>query len=732
MAGTSTRTTARATAAGTQWDVAAASLTLLVLSAAFLVWRMGTPASCAAVGPDAGAWRPGGVVVSARGNCPLPSAAVVSAHAEPPAIALGFADGRSVALGLADHARDLASHMISGGWTLLFVVSTFLICAIVFLRNPGDRSSGAPMVFASGLLGGTVVSLAGLPVDWAFSGWARWLFLIVTQGGSAVVWGAALLSAVLFPTPLTPTAGRLADRIRIGAAPLGIWALLTVVILLASHDFTALFHYSARANAVVTTFAMVATVVVLFVRVSRMRDFDADAVARQQLLWLGASGASAVMVELALWVVPSALTGNSLAPYELAGAPGLVFVAGLAISLFRWGMFELEWLLVKVLVLTTLILLATGVYHLVAWAFRAAGISFGAADAGLVAVIVATVVATPLRARVERAANWVVYRDTTTPYATLSGVAKHLAGRNVDFGGVAADIGRALRVPRVEIRSPAVAAAAGASSRVAASQPVGFPVSEGELVVWTRGRGDRFTAAETHLLRTIAGQIGAAVAQVRLTDELRRSREQLLLTREEERRALRRVLHDDIAPTLAGITLQAETARRLLGRDPAAVADVLVTVGRDAQAASRQVRALSYDLRPAALDDRGLLAALADQQTRLAPTSLVVDGSGIDQGTPLPAAVEAAAFRIAIEAMANVARHAGASTCWVRMSRSPGELTLEVADDGIGLRAGFRPGVGMGSMQDRAAELGGSCEIGPRPGGGTRVMARLPLEAGHE
>ncbi len=218
-----------------------------------------------------------------------------------------------------------------------------------------------------------------------------------------------------------------------------------------------------------------------------------------------------------------------------------------------------------------------------------------------------------------------------------------------------------------------------------------------------------------------------------LSEELQRSRERIVLAREEERRVIRRTLHDDIGPTVAGIALRAETVRQLTDRpaERGQLTTALDGIGRDATAAARQLRALSYELRPPALDDRGLVLALRDQAARLAP--LVVEVLAGDLGRPgrdpdsLPAAVEVAAFRIAVSAMDNTVRHAGADHCWVRVDLDERQLIVEIDDDGTGLPDGFRAGVGVTAMRERAAELGGDCSHEPRPGGGTRVRARLPI-----
>ena len=135
------------------------------------------------------------------------------------------------------------------------------------------------------------------------------------------------------------------------------------------------------------------------------------------------------------------------------------------------------------------------------------------------------------------------------------------------------------------------------------------------------------------------------------------------------------------------------------------------------------IRRLVYELRPPALDELGLGPAIAQQGERFAGLAVQVHADGDLEG--LPAAVEVAAYRIAAEAITNAARHGEAQNCFVRLSLN-GALDLEVVDDGTGLPRALRAGVGLSSMRERAAELGGTCEVGPAPGGGTRVAARLP------
>jgi signal transduction histidine kinase len=232
----------------------------------------------------------------------------------------------------------------------------------------------------------------------------------------------------------------------------------------------------------------------------------------------------------------------------------------------------------------------------------------------------------------------------------------------------------------------------------------------------------------------IARQAGVALHAVRLTAEVQRSREQLVETREEERRRVHRDLHDGLGPALAGMVMQLDLAARLTQVDAEGADAVLRAVRGEAQEAIADIRRLVYDLRPPALDELGLLGAIAQQASRFTTSTgaggdarpLLVDVEVVGDVGMLPAAVEVAAYRIALEAMTNVARHAGATRCHVRLSFED-SLELEVTDDGLGLAGDAEAHVGLGSMRERARELGGVCLVEATPDGGTRVFARLPL-----
>jgi signal transduction histidine kinase len=249
----------------------------------------------------------------------------------------------------------------------------------------------------------------------------------------------------------------------------------------------------------------------------------------------------------------------------------------------------------------------------------------------------------------------------------------------------------------------------------------------GQLVLSLRAPGEAFSPADRRLLDDLARQAGVAVHEIGLTIALQRSRERLVTAREEERRRLRRDLHDGLGSQLAALHLRAGTLRMALPPGQPAAEAGLLELQTEIHTAIGDLRRLVYALRPPALDELGLagsLHSLAAQSS--AGNGLRVRVDAAEQLPPLPAAVEAAAYRIAQEALANMVRHAHARTGVVTLTVAA-ELCLEIHDDGIGLPAVRQAGVGLRSMYERAEELGGTCTIEAVAGGGTRVAFHLPL-----
>ena len=264
-----------------------------------------------------------------------------------------------------------------------------------------------------------------------------------------------------------------------------------------------------------------------------------------------------------------------------------------------------------------------------------------------------------------------------------------------------------------------------------AALPLSYAGAEvGELEVGLRPGERELARVDANALRLVAAPLAVAVGALRLSADLQASRGRLVVAREEERRRLRRDLHDGLGPALTGIALSADAATNYLDAEPGRTRELLGGLRDHIGVAIADVRRLVDDLRPPALDEVGLVAAI---QQRAEQLRVRADGSSLDVRLvapddlpPLPAAVEVAAYRIATEALTNVARHAAATAAEVRL-RCNGVLDIEVTDDG-GPAGEWVPGVGLASMRERADEVGGTVEAGPCDRGG-RVHASFPLGA---
>ena len=249
----------------------------------------------------------------------------------------------------------------------------------------------------------------------------------------------------------------------------------------------------------------------------------------------------------------------------------------------------------------------------------------------------------------------------------------------------------------------------------------------GRLVVAQRGR-EPYTPADLRLLDTVALPIGAALHALRLSEQVHHSRELLVRSVEEERRRLGRDLHDSLGPRLAAIGMQVEAAADVMRADPDRAVALLAAVLDQTDQALQEARGIAHAHRPPTLDSLGLLPAL---QALLGHLTLVPARLEVPEPLPpLPAAVETAAYRIATEALHNVAKHSNARTCVVRIDHDGAQLRLSVEDDGRGLAHESAAGLGLATMRERAEELGGTLEVTSGAGGaGMRVRAVLPCAA---
>lgn len=483
--------------------------------------------------------------------------------------------------------------------------------------------------------------------------------------------------------------------VEIGTTPLVFSGLPDAYLTLADHNAFAPLWTLTEVWWVVSMLLGVACLAVRFRR--------GGEVERRQLLWLLA-GVGVVLVAVTPWAL---VAGTPIAVlFAIPLIPGAVTVAVL-----RHRLLDIRLVVARGLSYALLSGLVLAAYALLVLVLSS-----------VVSALFVALIALPLR-------NWLQHTITVLMYGERGDplrVATRVGGRlGTGLDGTLEEVRTALRLPHVRVTvDGAVIAYSG--EEVERTQSV--VLDDGaELVVGLRTGERSLAPADARVLALLAGSLGVAVRTTRLSEQLQVSRERLITAREEERRRLRRDLHDGLGPLLTGVALSADAASNLAARVPDEVHALLAAVRTESRAAIAEVRRIVEDLRPPALDELGLVAALEARAAQVcrrtdgAPLEAVVDAQPLP---PLPAAIEVAAYRIATEALTNVIRHSTASSAVVRL-RCDDALTVEVLDDGLA-RGDWSFGVGIGAMRERAAELGGQCMVGPSPSGGS-VRVSLPL-----
>jgi two-component system NarL family sensor kinase len=623
--------------------------------------------------------------------------------------------------------------MLGESWpSVLSMLSWVAIAAYVFDQRPRDPAAQLLVLSGASFVPGTLwrwlaVSDIGQGPMLALQALAEPFYLF----GLALVAGLAFV----FPAP----AGMLERHRRLALAlvlsPLvGAIGLLAVAQLLSSPLFEWLAWLSELETLVVVSVGASLIVAVPW----RYRSLT-DALERRRFGAIVGTLAVLAALALAIWAAPSWLWGAPLLPWSALDLLALPIPLALGVAILRYGAFDLQRLVNRSLVYGGATAALALIYvFLVGMAVLNVHEHFGFAVA-LLATGLVILIAQPIRDGLQRAIDRLMYGDREDPYQGLARLAERLRSSLApqELLPVVADtIAGSLRLPYVAIEvmrhgTPVVAAESGAPQALTMSLPLVHQAETvGRIVVAPRAGDDGFSATDRHLLSTLATQVGAAVKTVELDGELRRSRERLVTAHEEERRRLRRELHDGLGPTLAGSLLQLQSARAALATDPRKAADLLAALEQQTRQSIAEVRRMARDLRPPALDDLGLVGALSTQAEAFsADPHLDIQLNVPPSLPPLPAAVEVALYLITLESLANVAHHARAAHAWIELAVADGIASISISDDGSGMGRAAGDGVGLASMRERTAQLGGTLEIAGRPEGGTVVRARLPIPA---
>ena len=436
------------------------------------------------------------------------------------------------------------------------------------------------------------------------------------------------------------------------------------------------------------------SVAALVIRFRRSRGTE-----RAQLKWLAYAGLVGLTANILIYAWYLIRPGDPLA-FELTIIGISVMLVAIALSagiaILRHRLYDIDLVIHHTLLYGALTVAVAGIYVLVVGGLGVLLQAQGSLALSLVGVGLAAMAAQPVRNRLQRAVNRLMYGERDDPYVVLSRLGQRLEATLAPAAvlpTLVETVAQALKLPYVAITlQQDETFATAAEYGQAASELVRLPLAYhgetvGQLVLAPRAPGEAFGPADRRLLDDLARQAGAAAHAVGLTHALQHSRERLVTAREEERRRLRRDLHDGLGSQLAALHLRAGTLRAALPPGQPAAEAGLLELQSEIHAAIGDIRRLVYALRPPALDELGLAGALRSLAAQYSATDgLRVQVEAPEQLPPLSAAVEAAAYRIAQEALANVVRHAHAHNCHVRLRLAEG-LCLEIRDDGLGLPA---------------------------------------------
>jgi signal transduction histidine kinase len=498
------------------------------------------------------------------------------------------------------------------------------------------------------------------------------------------------------------------------------------------------------AGALCVVVAGVASVIALVLRFRRARGEE-----RQQLRWLAyiASATATVPLIGIASVIAGVDLGKIVFPvFFLLLLVGIPMASGIAILKYR--VLDLDIVIKKTVVFGAVVVLITAVYlAVVVWVGPRVG-GGGSGVASLVATVIIVLAFQPVSRWARRLADRLVYGERATPYEVLSGLSDRL-GASYSTDDVLPRLvqilaaGTGATQARVWLRvGPGLRCAAGwpsdpdeamADVRLAGDDLPEFPGMDHAFAVRHQGEllgaltvavppSDPLTPSQEKLLHDLAAQAGLVLRNVRLVEDLRASRQRIVVAQDERAKALERNLHDGAQQQLVALAVKVRLMESLISKDPEKATAIAREVGADAGDALENLRDLARGIYPPLLADKGLVAALEGQARKAAiPTDVRVENGG-----RYAQDVETAVYFCTLEALNNVVKYAGATRAEVRLAQTNGELTFEIIDDG----GGFDPsetgyGTGLQGMADRLDALGGTLEVRSAPGAGTTITGRV-------
>ncbi|MGW4518476.1 sensor histidine kinase [Streptomyces sp. NPDC004393] len=452
---------------------------------------------------------------------------------------------------------------------------------------------------------------------------------------------------------------------------------------------------------------------------------------RRRVLWLVLGAAAATLGGMLLFAAENSLPMSPVVTVVATATLSLLLPLTITVALVAPRKADVRAVIRGAAVLIVMLALSAAVYEGVAAVWElAVGTPPGKGVPALLAALIAAGYQ-PVRQQVEASMDEMLFGRSADPVETLTRLGTHLtAGAPPPLW--LHTLRTTLGVPGIALRQDgATVATAGTAgdhpTTVTALLAGGEHV--GDLVVYLLPGHLRLPRSAAAVVELVVAPLAQALHAARLSEQLRISRGRVVTALEEERRRMRRDLHDGLGPTLTGIAYNADAAVNLIATDPDRAVQTLRGLRADAGDAINEIRRIVYGLRPRALDELGLVDAVRQRVAHLRCADgrpLDVTISAPDRLPPLPAAVEVAAYRVAVEAVTNIARHSDGATASLTLELPDAvSLRVSVADTGRCAEP-WTPGVGIQSMHERVEQIGGTLTIHATPQGAT-ITADLPL-----
>ncbi len=617
---------------------------------------------------------------------------------------------------------QLVAHHVA---TLPYVGLVVLVACFVVARRPRDPAAVA-------LYGTAVLQFVG----YASSQWygtqvidvatGRLWVTAVAEVANCLVWACMLLFVASFPRPWPVLRRRPWLALSAFALPFLGYAGALLVSL---PTRAGLPRSQLLVSVSVPAAAFFPVLVLAAVAVSYL--LARDPVARHRMRLISYGLAWLATGYLLLGRIPELLTGHPLVSWDyftLVCVPAQLLHAA---AILRYRLWDIQIVLRRSL-LYAVVTVGLVLAYLGAAAVISAGLHARLHPAPVLFAVVVALSFSAAHTALRRVASRLVYGDREDPYEVLRQLGQRLRSAEpaeVVLNQLVATLVRTLRLSHAAVEVPGLRLVPSGHGRPGPAPTSIDLVHDGErigrLVLDPGPDREPFGTSDRRLLEGLAQQVSATAHSLLLAARLRRSLQGAVTMLEDERRRMRREIHDGLGPTIASASMRLELGRSLIHTDPDATERILAELADIHRSVVQDIRRLVDGLRPTILDHLGLEAALREMVAGLGGGVRTTLHCALGTGR-LSATVEVAAYRIVSEALTNVVRHSGASTCDVRIWLD-GDVHVAVCDNGRGLAPNHRPGMGLTSIRERCAELGGSASITADVPGGTRVSCRLPL-----